>query len=246
MADTVLLVCSLGLNFLGAVGFGWKFYMDKTKNTTGKRETDFMDNALAAMEVLNTGDGLSSTLNDGSLILSQEAQQIQQKLYSLVSGTVALMGWKTLFERRATDASSLDLDIFTQVIRGDCQISTSELNSVQVPQIFKQIDTDKSGTVSLDEFLAWLAEDTEKTPKRLQGRLKRAMKGMDEATGWQAVFDSFDTDGSGELDLEEFIQAIRVNCGEEMARRDVWIPNEQLTALFKAADVDNRYAGPRV
>ena len=47
--------------------------------------------------------------------------------------------------------------------------------------------------------------------------------------GWQALFDRFDTDGSGQLDMAEFIEAVR----REMDLSDQIVTDDQLRALFK-------------
>ena len=54
------------------------------------------------------------------------------------------------------------------------------------------------------------------------------------ATSWQDVFRYYDDDGSGELDIEEFTRAMRLDC--EIPRHK--IPDDGLIKLFNTIDGD--------
>ena len=54
--------------------------------------------------------------------------------------------------------------------------------------------------------------------------------------GWSELFKAYDTDGSGELDEEEFLTAAESNLGADF-------PSTDLKRLFDAVDVDK---GPKM
>ena len=76
----------------------------------------------------------------------------------------------------------------------------SKQEESKIQRIFKQCDTDDSGTVSLTELFDGLAKD--KTLARTLGIPAGAT--ADNSTELAEIFKGLDTDGNAELDFEEF------------------------------------------
>ena len=204
-------------------------------------QTDEEDQFANPLSTFDQGQGEEAEQLEPALALFETTLEIQKKLLQVVSSTVSEMGWRSLFERRSLRMGILvvDFESFKTICRDDCQMTRDTMNDAQIDALFKQVDVDRSDDVTLEEFLEWMnTEHKRSTPKRLQGTLKAAMESLEMALGWKAVFDSFDADGDGELSKQEFIMAIRQNCGQEMHDRNVWITDDELSELFYAADTD--------
>jgi Ca2+-binding EF-hand superfamily protein len=131
----------------------------------------------------------------------------------------------------------------------DVSIENDELRAM-----FMELDQDGSGAVSAKEFAEYLVKPDDVPTKnptavskrdrfapsarspnwRMKLALQVACSKKIDAIGWQCLFNSFDDDGSGELDLSEFQCVLREHCrvSEEI------VSGENIAALFKAVDTD--------
>lgn len=67
----------------------------------------------------------------------------------------------------------------------------------------------------------------------MKKKLREATQNTVAVVGWQALFDRFDTDGSGQLDMAEFIDAVR----HDMDISNQIITDDQLRALFQQVSI---------
>ena len=136
-----------------------------------------------------------------------------------------------MFAKFDDDGSGdLDADEFIQVARKECNISMSSVSDAELRQIFAQVDADGGGTVSAPEFTAWLRSDhidisiarelAAANEKSAEGNLKavklRFVSHSADAVadeGWKQLFQRYDQDNSGEIDMKEFRLAVRNDCG---------------------------------
>lgn len=69
---------------------------------------------------------------------------------------------------------------------------------------------------------------------RLKRKFKSAASSMCEDIGWDLVFEKYDDDGSGELEIDEFTAAVRQECG--LTEKSV--SAEEIMELFGVIDAD--------
>lgn len=70
--------------------------------------------------------------------------------------------------------------------------------------------------------------------EEVKKKLRAATTTSVAALGWQALFDRFDVDGSGQLDADEFIAAVR----NEMDISEASVNDDELRLLFEQVDAD--------
>jgi Ca2+-binding EF-hand superfamily protein len=96
------------------------------------------------------------------------------------------------------------IKIFTILVLSTVITSASYANDNQAKR-FKQMDADKNGTVNVEELAAGLAKGYERKAKRKgfdQARIQKDLENMPETA--KNRMSLLDTDGDGELSLEEF------------------------------------------
>eukprot|EP01046_Picozoa_sp_COSAG06_P073416 COSAG06_NODE_21942_length_740_cov_0.613105_1_plen_133_part_01 len=103
-------------------------------------------------------------------------------------------------------------------------------------QLFVQADDDGSGELDSEEFCSWIlaAASPDMSPhmRQVKGQFREAATPVVTKIGWAAVFAQYDTDGSGSLDKDEFISAVRKDC--DISSRVV--SDTALEGLFSAVD----------
>lgn len=93
------------------------------------------------------------------------------------------------------------------------------LSDKQINEVFQEIDTDKNGKISADEFVAWINAQ----------QSKNDAKQYLNATA-TVIFEEIDTDQSGFLDQDE-LKAVTVRLGEDYTDKEVG-------KIFKEMDTD--------
>ena len=169
-----------------------------------------------------------------------------------------------IFRRYDKDANGvLDLGEFKTAARKGGKISPSVMTDAELRQLFKAVDTDGSGDVSIDELIAFVwgssssssvsTRTTERTPRPAARKkpdeakahlsmLKKKLQSMSMTTMGSAggkadpaeIFRRYDKDANGVLDLGEFKTAVRK--GGKVT--PVVMTDAELRQLFKAVDTD--------
>ena len=151
-------------------------------------------------------------------------EEVKKKFREVTVDIVAQQGWAALFKRYDSDGSGdIDFGEFSAAARSDCGIPTDVISDEDLKNLFAQADDDGSGELDSEEFCAWIMDAVKGggASPRMTPQLRRVKEKFREAStpvvtkmGWAAVFASYDTDGSGALDKEEFIGAVRKDCGK--------------------------------
>jgi Ca2+-binding EF-hand superfamily protein len=167
--------------------------------------------------------------------------QIKTRFQTAASAEVARHGFKTLFARYDLDGSGeLDMDEFTKAIRADLAITPELLSNEEVSQLFAAVDTDGGGQIDITEFMDWLfgasltAGRSEKSITRVKTRFRQASAAICEEIGWKCIFDKYDADGSGELELDEFTTAVREECDLP----STVVSDDEVSEIFGVIDAD--------
>ena len=164
---------------------------------------------------------------------------------------VAKHGWKSMFEEFDSDGGgTLDIAEFTSALRSTGGISPDACSDAELGEMFRSADTDGGGELDGDEFAEWLGSlDAEKASARKTRRklvsskqallsavtkFREASADKIEELGWSVLFASFDADGSGALDEDEFRHALRTSGGISAAE----IGDEELSEVFSLIDED--------
>jgi len=92
----------------------------------------------------------------------------------------------------------------------------------QMNKMFDTIDVDKSGKITMEEFILI---------KQFQHERSDVRVGLEKLSNLQRVFAAIDKDKSGTVDCQEFTTAMRIMGCEET--------DEQLLMLFKSGDEDS-------
>ena len=152
----------------------------------------------------------------------------------------------------------MDFDEFRKAIRKEGKLKQNEWPDPQLRQLFRLVDADASGTITADEFVAWMGDaPTDNAATRKRGAkaakkvhhkdqrkldadiqsLKRNFRAAAYNDGQQdmaALFRFYDRDNSGTIGVEEFRQAARKHGKVTVAK----VSDAELTKLFAQADED--------
>ena len=163
---------------------------------------------------------------------------VREKFREASARAVSTYGFAALFKRYDADGSGeLDEGEFEQAVRSDLGVDETTLSAKELKQLFAAVDRDGSGEVDADEFTAWLFNPDQSETKNLRNvknKFRTASERMTSDLGWQVIFDRYDDDNSGELDVQEFTNAVRAECGlDEDA-----VSDEEIKELFGVIDVD--------
>jgi Ca2+-binding EF-hand superfamily protein len=170
-------------------------------------------------------------------------EEVKKKFREVTQETVNKQGWAALFARYDSDGSGdIDFDEFAAAARTDCGIAPGVIADEELRELFSQADDDGSGEVDSTEFCAWIMKaDNGGAASPTAGRMREVKEQFRAATepvvtkiGWAAVFASYDTDGSGALDKEEFIGAVRKDCD----LNEKVLSDADLGKMFDAVDDD--------
>jgi Ca2+-binding EF-hand superfamily protein len=148
---------------------------------------------------------------------------IRNTFQAAAAEAVAIQGLTILFSQYDTDGSGdLSREEFVQAVRTDLAIDADTLSDGELAKLFKAVDCDSSGSVDVTELMEWLfgpkdqkARETSRGIAQVKRRFKKAAAGSEacEKIGWGHIFTKHDKDGSGELEMDEFMQAVRTECG---------------------------------
>eukprot|EP01052_Picozoa_sp_SAG31_P026410 SAG31_NODE_2390_length_5804_cov_2.122699_3_plen_285_part_00 len=144
-----------------------------------------------------------------------------------------------------TDGSGeLSFQEFATAVRTDMGLSESEMSEADLNRLFASVDADGSGEIDGSEFSDWLSKERSVRRYDRPGSLSFFDKLLDkfvaasaekvDKLGWQTLFQNYDTDGSGELDPEEFIAAVRKDCQLQPEQ----VSDDELEELFCMIDED--------
>ena len=170
---------------------------------------------------------------------------IRSKFREASARIVMEYGFSVLFGRLDTDGSGeLDLEEFQSAIRTELGISAQDITDADVTKIFQAVDDDGSGAIDAKEFVYWLCGDESEKAKLalmasprsnpVRDKLKKMSEERSQASGWEYIFEKYDFDGSGELELGEFIEAVRGEC--KLSPNE--ISNNDIEELFGVIDAD--------
>ena len=163
---------------------------------------------------------------------------VREKFRDAAARAVGTHGFTALFKRYDADGSGeLDEEEFTQAVRSDLGVDEKKLSPKDLKQLFGAVDADGSGEVDAEEFTSWLYSETKSNTKKMRQvkeKFRKASARTTEGMGWQVIFDRYDDDNSGELDVEEFTNAVRVECG---LHEDA-VSDKEIEELFGVIDTD--------
>eukprot|EP01043_Picozoa_sp_COSAG02_P033102 COSAG02_NODE_2244_length_9392_cov_7.783170_6_plen_1016_part_00 len=182
-------------------------------------------------------------------------EEIKLTLREATQAVVYKTGWSSIFEE-ADENGSGELDVleFTQAARDVMSVPPETLSDKDLQLLFTVADGSNDKVVSADEFSAFISQSPDTV--QLSGQMSNAMQvHTDMLTfnvkstltvlqsashltaverGWSKLFESYDRDGEGSLDLSEFAAIIREDCGID----ENILPDEKLSELFRAVDTD--------
>jgi len=165
-------------------------------------------------------------------------EEVKKKFKDVTANIVGTMGWKALFERYDKDGSGeIDFGEFCEAARSDMNIPDTLISDADLQALFAEADDDGSGEMSGEEFSAWILAPLGIGATGLaatKAKFREATTQLVTAIGWQALFATYDTDGSGTLDKDEFIAAVRKDC--DISERVV--EDAALSKMFDAVDDD--------
>ena len=169
---------------------------------------------------------------------------MRQAFQQEARNAVTSMGWTALFKTFDTDGSgSLEVQEFVDAVRST-GITEDTISSMEIRQIFRHVDVDRSGEVDGGEFAAWLIEMEEMNARdvssggKISGWQVVIADFVDKCDarvtqmGWTAIFKKHDDDGNGQLDQQEFIRAVRAECPK------LDIQDSELAEMFGIIDGD--------
>eukprot|EP01043_Picozoa_sp_COSAG02_P010326 COSAG02_NODE_361_length_23829_cov_82.704509_4_plen_1094_part_00 len=163
---------------------------------------------------------------------------VREKFREASARAVSTHGFTALFKRYDADGSGeLDEGEFAQAVRSDLAIDEATLSTKELKRLFRAVDVDGSGEVDAEEFTTWLFNSDRSEAKNLR-LVKNKFRAASERTasdlGWQVIFDRYDDDNSGELDVQEFTNAVRTECElDEEA-----VSDDEIKELFGVIDTD--------
>lgn len=133
--------------------------------------------------------------------------------------TTGGVDWRALFSKYDKDRSGLlSYDEVREAVRHDMKISPTDISEGDIRWLFKILDEDGSGQVTITELLAFL-HSTEKqltrprkevSDKEIRRKfLSAAAKNNLDWSDWRGIFQRYDADGSGAVKLSELRMASR-------------------------------------
>lgn len=163
-------------------------------------------------------------------------EEVKKKFRDVTRNAVTRHGWKTLFARYDSDGSgNIDFEEFCTAARMDCHIRPDDLSDSSLRVLFSDADADGSGELDSEEFCALILREGDDGPlSEIKSKFCAATESVVNTVGWAAVFASYDIDGSGELDKDEFVGAVRQDCDIDenvLSDADLW-------KMFDTVDVD--------
>ncbi len=161
-------------------------------------------------------------------------------------------GWQMLFAQIDSDGGgTLDRVEFMQALRQN-SITTEQCSDTDISDIFTAVDSSGDGRIDANEFTSWMLQlrIRKERYRRQHRKLDRQLvylvdmvERFQEASataitqlGWAQLFAKFDSDGSGCLDEDEFIAALR-KYG--IADQEVEVGDQELREVFILMDEDN-------
>eukprot|EP00440_Ansanella_granifera_P055467 gb/GFBE01060129.1/.p1 GENE.gb/GFBE01060129.1/~~gb/GFBE01060129.1/.p1 ORF type:complete len:360 (+),score=65.15 gb/GFBE01060129.1/:1-1080(+) len=131
---------------------------------------------------------------------------------------------------------------FAQILSQVTGRPVKDLPQGMLQQVFVICDKDKGGTIDFNEFASWYATcgfDESMTisseERAFRDLCRKHNMSVLQVEKYKRNFDSFDADGSGNVDESEFGQLLR-KCAK--VRADVEIPAARFKQLWKEADSD--------
>lgn len=163
--------------------------------------------------------------------------EIRSGFRAAAARAVARHGFTALFAAVDTDGSGeVDFDEFTAAVRDNLTIGEDVVRDSELLSVFSAVDVDGSGEIDSEEFIQWLegTSPAGSSEERLRARFKVKSQSAVEIMGWEKIFEKYDDDNSGELELDEFTNAVRVECGLSPDS----VSDEQIEELFGVIDAD--------
>ena len=146
-------------------------------------------------------------------------------------------GFDALFQKYDEDGSGeLDVEEFTNAVRTDLNIPQEQLPDHELRKMFYAVDLDRGGSVDSHEFVTWLMSPAQDGSRMVivKQQFVTAAETATQSIGWEYIFDQYDDDGSGELDLAEFTKCVREECGLTVEATS----DEDVGELFGIVDTD--------
>jgi Ca2+-binding EF-hand superfamily protein len=178
--------------------------------------------------------------------------KVKTTLQNKVSSSIATFGWQAIFAEIDADGNGqLDCAEFTAGLR-KAGLDTQLCSDSEIQLMFTTVDADGGGEIDGVEFANWLnstsaldsidggRKQQKHTADRRTETAMRAARALQEQTaqrvadlGWKRLFESVDTDGNGELDVDEFRAALRTHGLSEQEVSDT-----ELAEVFNLIDSD--------
>lgn len=135
----------------------------------------------------------------------------------------------------------LSMDDFAAVL---CEVTGSsslrDLSEGFVEKAFKAADRDGSGSIDVYEFVIWhasIAFNEEVSMGAEDRDMRRIARDLDvellELDRYRKAFVAFDTDGSGEIELDEFTEILNVLLKVPEGQR---LPDDRVNSMWRQAD----------
>jgi len=170
----------------------------------------------ALQEMINGFEGLKEAPHDGKVSLEEWVRYYEEVSASIdhddYFGNMLAGTWAHLKKKRADGTtapvlkftSSAEVEAFEKILINAmyAKVTSDVQLKIQVEKQFANIDKNKSGTVSMDEFMLGL----EKFGMHVEGR--RPGPGGSRLSLVQGLFDKYDVDASGALNYHDFVEAM--------------------------------------
>ena len=192
-----------------------------------------------AISIAQTDWAEDITAYSGDSVVDIWLEELKKKLRDETASTVALLGWKRIFNRYDDDGSGLiELKEFRAAVRNDMRLGDDVISTHELDQLFAQADADGGGSLTSEEFATWVLDTAtgDSSPRQVQAKtlIQDASRAIVTQIGWDELFLSKDTDGGGTLGMAEFGAIVRGDCEID----ETALPEEELAQLFQAVDTD--------